>query len=114
VAEQVKSDLLAMSGAYAKDVLGGALQQSINAGRNFVFEHDEHAGELFSSEILDTNTCGHCIANDGKSYPDVAAAVRDYPTGTFRDCDGRERCRGMVIKVYQTADVTTVEPLFQA
>jgi hypothetical protein len=112
VAEETRSHLLGLSNAYAKDVLGGAVQQSINAGRKLVYQRDNEPGDLFASEILDTNTCSHCIAVDGKQYPDLLAAERDYPTGTFKDCDGRERCRGLVIKVYQTDDAVTVSSPF--
>jgi hypothetical protein len=108
VAEEVRQHLLGLSNSYAKDVLGGAVQQSINAGRALVYRRDNEPGQLFSSEILDTNTCSDCIAVDGTEYPDISAAELDYPTGTFKNCQGRERCRGTIIKVYHVDDTTTV------
>jgi hypothetical protein len=112
VAEDTRRHLLGRSDAYAKDVLGGAVQQSINAGRRLVYENDKEPGQLFASEILDQNTCTHCIAIDGTEYPDLLAAERDYPTGVYKNCDGRERCRGLVIKQYENAgSSTTSTPL---
>jgi hypothetical protein len=108
VAEEVKQHLLSLSGSSAKDMLGGAVQQSINAGRRLVFSRDNEPGRLYASEILDRNTCSHCVQIDGHEYPDILAAEHDYPTGTYKDCDGRERCRGTIVKVYENTDSTTV------
>lgn len=100
VAEQVKQFLNGLSGTYAKDVLGGAVHHSVNAGRKLVFQRDEASGTLYASELLDTNTCPKCKAVDGTQYASMLEAERDYPTGHYKDCDGRERCRGTLVKVY--------------
>lgn len=100
VAEQVKSFLNGLSGTYASDVLGGAVHYSVNAGRKLVFQRDEASGTLYASELLDTNTCPKCTAVDGTQYASLLDAERDYPTGHYRDCEGRERCRGTLVKVY--------------
>lgn len=100
VADQTSAFLIGLSGAYMADVLSGAIQQSINAGRKLVYQRDGTAGTLYASELLDTNTCSPCRSIDGTPYESLVAAERDYPTGHYRDCEGRERCRGTVIKVY--------------
>lgn len=100
VADAVRDHLRGLTGSYEKDVLGGAIQASINAGRRLVFTRDSEPGEIHSSELLDSNTCTHCVAIDGTQYQSMDEAERDYPTGHYKDCDGRERCRGMLVKVY--------------
>lgn len=100
VAEDTHGFLLGLTGAAMIDMLGGAVQQSINSGRNLVFQRDGQAGTIYASELLDSNTCSHCIAIDGTQYMSMDDALRDYPTGGFKDCEGRERCRGTVVKVY--------------
>ncbi len=100
VADAVREHLRNLTGTYEKDMLGGAIQASVNAGRRLVFTRDAEPGEIHASELLDTNTCSPCIAIDGRQYASMEEADRDYPTGHFKDCQGRERCRGMLIKVY--------------
>lgn len=100
VADEVRTFLNSRTNAVMADVLGGAIQQSINAGRNLVFQRDGQSGTIYASELLDSNTCSHCIAIDGTEYESIEASQRDYPTGGYKDCEGRERCRGTVIKVY--------------
>lgn len=100
VAEATSNHLRALTGSYEKDILGGAVQASINAGRRLVFTRDSEPGEIHASELLDSNTCTHCVAIDGTQYQNMDDAERDYPTGHYRNCDGRERCRGMLVKVY--------------
>lgn len=101
VADQVRDELRGMSWVGVREQLGGALTAAQNAGRGIVFRRDAHPGIIYGSELLDTNTCQRCIAIDGTIYEDMDSAERDYPTGGYKDCEGRERCRGTVIKVYE-------------
>ena len=110
VADQTRTFLNERTAAAAKDILAGAIQSSMNEARNLVFQRDGEDGTLYASEILDTNTCSKCIAIDGTQYETIADAVRDYPTGHYKSCDGRERCRGMVVKVYARDRETVSEP----
>jgi hypothetical protein len=103
VADETHAFLIALTGSAMHDILGGAVQQSMNAGRKLVFQGDNEPGTLYASELLDPNTCSPCIRIDGTPYESIEAAERDYPTGGFKHCDGRERCRGTVIKVYDHA-----------
>jgi hypothetical protein len=100
VAEDTHKFLIGLTGAAMMDILGGAVQQSMNAGRKLVFQRDGADGTIFASELLDTNTCSPCIHIDGTPYDSLEDAEKDYPTGGFKNCEGRERCRGMLVKTY--------------
>ena len=99
VADAVGKHLSGLSTSYLEDQLGGTLQQSLNAGRKAVMD-DGDPNAIYSSELLDKNTCEYCVAIDGKQYPDLDAAEMDYPTGGYMDCMGGPRCRGTLIAVY--------------
>jgi histone H3/H4 len=102
VADSTRDYLRGLSGAYLKDVLGGAVQQSMNAGRKLVFARDGEQGEVYASELLDANTCSECAGVDGTPYDTLSSAEQDYPGGGYKDCEGNERCRGTLVKVYST------------
>jgi histone H3/H4 len=102
VADSTRDYLRGLSGSYLRDVLGGAVQQATNAGRKLVFSRDGEEGDVYASELLDSNTCSRCTGIDGTPYDSLEAAERDYPTGGYKDCEGRERCRGTLVKVYKS------------
>lgn len=102
VAGHVRDELHAMTWVGVRDTLGGAVQGSQNAGRGLVFRRDGAAGFLYASEILDDRTCDLCDQVDGTQYTSMDDAERDYPFGGFVDCLGGGRCRGTVVKVYET------------
>ena len=111
VADEVRTYLRGLTGSYLQDILGGAVQQAMNAGRKIVFQRDGQPGDIYASELLDSNTCGPCTDIDGTPYNSVDDAEMDYPTGGYMDCEGRERCRGTLVKVYTTeAPATSAEP----
>lgn len=56
--------------------------------------------DIFSSEILDTATCGPCATADGRDYDSLADARAEYPGGYVR-CDGGGRCRGTLAFIYR-------------
>lgn len=112
VANDVRTYLRSLSGAYLRDILGGAIQQSINSGRKLVFNRDSEDGDLYASELLDSNTCSRCIGVDGRQYDTMESAERDYPTGGFKDCEGRERCRGTLVKVYKNETAPALQEPF--
>jgi hypothetical protein len=70
-----------------------------NVGRKEVFRigNPDH---IYASELLDSNTCAHCVAKDGTEYDDLLEAEKDYPTGGFKDCSGDLKCRGTLVAVY--------------
>lgn len=70
-----------------------------NRARIAVFNQAARAGliNMVASEELDSNTCGPCAAIDGTVFETGAEARAAYPTGGFKDCEGRHRCRGTVV-----------------
>jgi len=106
VAEAVVGDLNSRSDAYLREILGGAVQQSINDGRALVMK-DANPRYIYASELLDNNTCPKCIAKDGSQYESVTDAARDYPSGGYKDCEGREKCRGVLVAVYNETEPTS-------
>lgn len=105
VAAAVREHLEGLSDAFLNDMLGGALTQAQNAGRRAVMV--EKPAEIYSSELLDANTCSACASVDGKEYDDLLDADSDYPAGGFKDCLGGPRCRGTLVAVYAEGDGST-------
>lgn len=99
VADEVVSYLHGLEHRWERDQLAGAVQAASNSGRFEVFGRipSEAAVDWYSSELLDAATCAPCAEEDGKSYPDLVAATRAYPTGGFVHCKGGPRCRGTVV-----------------
>lgn len=103
VATAVVGDLSSRSDAYTREILGGAVQQAINDGRGLVM-NQANPTRIYASELLDNNTCSKCIAKDGSQYESVTDAARDYPSGGYKDCEGREKCRGVLVAVYNETE----------
>jgi hypothetical protein len=55
-------------------------------------------------EVLDSNTCGPCKDIDAAVFDDLAAAKAAYAPGAYIDCQGRLRCRGLVIALWNQED----------
>ena len=49
-----------------------------------------------STEVMDRSTCSECRAIDGTLFETYAEARTAYPTGRYRACLGRDRCRGLI------------------
>jgi hypothetical protein len=96
----VRNYLRGLRRRYFEDQLGGAVTSAQNAARVQAMD-DAPPERIYASEILDTNTCKPCRVIDGREYSNLAAALRDYPTGGFRACQGRHRCRGTLVAVYR-------------
>jgi hypothetical protein len=80
-----------------RDILHQSNQAALALGRiDIVRALTVEPSQVFSSEILDTNTCGPCRAVDGRTYATVAEAAADYPAGYAR-CSGGSRCRGVLV-----------------
>ena len=57
--------------------------------------------EIYSSELLDGNTCDPCGSVDGTRYDTLDDAMSDYPdSGPYVGCDGGARCRGTLVIVW--------------
>lgn len=102
VAAGVIDHLESMTDSYLNDILGGALTQAQNSARRAVMDQHD-AVTIYSSELLDQNTCEECAGVDGTEYAKMGDADKDYPAGGFRDCLGGPRCRGTLVAVYQEA-----------
>lgn len=109
VADQVRTDLHNLSDRYLRDILGGAIQGAINDGRGLVIQKADPT-DIYSSEILDTNTCVNCVGRDGTHYQTWEDASKDYPSGGFKDCLGREKCRGLLVAVWNETQPTFLAP----
>lgn len=104
--------------------LGGALTSAQHEGRTATYERAETtsggggdgggeggAGEegralpsvaYYGQEVNDANTCRYCREIDGRWLGNsIADARRDYPAGGYVRCEGRERCRGMVVATWR-------------
>lgn len=109
VAEQVGQHLATLTDAYLEQQLGNVLTIAQNQGRMAAAEQAMEPASWYASELLDANTCPPCAAIDGKLYATVAEARADYPVGGYKDCDGRERCRGTIVVVYDDEAPPTLQ-----
>jgi hypothetical protein len=102
VVARVDQALADLSEKGTADTLGGPLHVAQNEGRTATLQADPGTVKAFyaASEIMDKNTCEPCRTVDGKLFPDLAAAKAAYPFGGFIDCQGRLRCRGVVVTVW--------------
>lgn len=99
VASQVADELNGMTWVSARDQLTGAITQAQNLGRGLVFRRSDPT-DIYASELLDSNTCTNCVSKDGTHYQSMDDAEQDYPTGGYKECLGREKCRGLLVAVY--------------
>lgn len=101
----ISAHLGSLTSAAAEQAAAGAVSRAQNAGRAAAIAAGEADGivtTILSSEALDRNTCGPCLLIDGKTYSSLADALEDYPLGGFKSCDGRERCRGLLLTIFDT------------
>lgn len=99
VADGVDDHMKSLSDSYLRDQLGNALSMAQNQGRQAVLAAAPPA-KYFASEVLDTNTCKDCRAIDGQEFVDMDQAEEAYASGGYRLCQGRLRCRGIVVAVW--------------
>lgn len=100
VAAAVGEQIDALSDAALKEQLGGALTEAQNMGRMAVLEEAPKPEILVASELNDRSVCSPCKKIDGTRFDTLADAQRAYPSGWYRLCQGQQRCRGMVIAVW--------------
>jgi hypothetical protein len=102
VAAATATHLDGLSDVFLTDQFGGAMSAAQNGGRLSAMEHNQ-ASHIYASELLDVNTCTPCAEEDGKVFASRAAAAVDYPAGGYKECQGRLRCRGTLVAVYEEA-----------
>jgi hypothetical protein len=98
LAEEVIASINSLSESWLSNQLGAAISAAVNQTRLAVFSRG--GGEkLFASELLDSATCGPCIAIDGQLLSRDEAA-RLYAAGSYIYCEGQERCRGTIVATF--------------
>jgi ATP-dependent protease ClpP protease subunit len=100
VREQVAEHLDTLADRALRDQLGAALSAAQNAGRIAVMEGADEVASYHAVEILDKNTCEPCREIDGEEFDTLADASAAYLTGGYVKCLGRERCRGIVVALW--------------
>lgn len=98
VAGAVRAALTDLAQAKPSGLVAGNLAAAATTaqgiGREVVF-YQLPAGTRFrATEVNDRHRCEPCTAVDGTEYDSIADALADYPTGRYRACLGRDRCRG--------------------
>jgi len=102
-ADAVVEYLQGLTGQFAKDQINGALSSAMTDGRKITMTQNKPT-KIYSSELLDENTCTDCVAIDGTEYTEMDDAVGDYPTGGYMECQGGDRCRGTLVAVYEETE----------
>lgn len=103
VRDGVRDHLDSLADRALRDQLGAALTAAQNAGRLSVMAGAEKA-TYYAVEILDASTCTECSDIDGTRFDSLAEATRAYATGGYISCLGRERCRGIVVAIWDGGD----------
>jgi hypothetical protein len=98
LADEVTNSLNSLSDSWLLNQLGAAISAAVNQSRLAVFTSGD-GEKMFASEILDTATCGPCIAIDGKLLSRTEASML-YASGSYIYCDGHERCRGTIVATF--------------
>ncbi|MFI2663265.1 phage portal protein family protein [Micromonospora carbonacea] len=103
VGDAVRAALTDLSTAKNGGLVAGNLSAAATtaqaAGREQVLGELPDGTRFRATEVLDLNTCGPCRQVDGREYDTFADALADYPTGKYRACEGRDRCRGFFYAV---------------
>ncbi len=99
LADAVDERLADAQDAAVRGPVGTAMATAQTAGREAVLRAAP-AGEYYSSEILDRNTCGPCKEVDGEQFDSLEIAIKAYPVMGYKDCVGPRygnACRGMIV-----------------
>jgi HK97 family phage portal protein len=111
VAGEVDEVLAETSTASAEASIGGAVTGAQNRGRRDAYAAGP-VGSLYAVETLDKNTCGPCGRINGRfiaTTDDMGPYDALYTSlGGYKDCEGRQRCRGTVTGVWRPQ--TTSQP----
>lgn len=99
VGQLVRDHMESLTDAWPREQLGGALWAAQAQGRIAALEEAPTA-TYAGSEVLDMNTCKPCREIDGHQFESLAAAATAYATGGYINCEGRLRCRGILIAIW--------------
>lgn len=107
VGHAVSTHLRALTDAFPRKEIGGALTGAQNAARIETFRNGPVAA-LYANETLDKSTCGPCRTINGRwlgnsdNGTDMDQVNKLYPTSGYVDCEGGSRCRGTVTGVWRS------------
>lgn len=100
VAALVQTHMESLTDAWPREQLGGALWAAQAHGRWAAIDSAPDA-KWIASEVLDRNTCEPCREIDGHEFESKAAAGAAYGSGGYIECLGRERCRGVLLAIWE-------------
>jgi hypothetical protein len=88
-------------GGWVATNLGGALAQSVAAGRLATFEQAPDGIRWAASAVNDRSVCSSCAADDGRVFDSLAEALEVFPAGLGGNssCEGSLRCRCILVAV---------------
>jgi hypothetical protein len=93
VGDAVRGWLDTLTDGAPREAVEATVQAGINGGRTAAVDGGPSGARYHHSAIRDHATCANCQAADGVEYPDLDAVKAAFPTGGYRDCLGRFRCR---------------------
>jgi hypothetical protein len=109
VADHVRGELEDLTAAHTDRLARGGVARAQRTGRAATIRrHEADVVGIYSSELLDSNTCTACSHVDGTEYPDLDSAMADYPTGGYRGCEGGDQCRGTLVAIHASEQEVTV------
>lgn len=79
-----------------RETIGSVVQAGLNGGRTAAVAAGGDGARYFHSAVRDRSTCAACAAADGFEYPTLTEAEAAFPTGGYRDCEGRFKCRCVI------------------
>jgi hypothetical protein len=100
VGQVVADHMAGLTDAWLHDQLGGALLTAQAHARFRVLEGAAPALYV-ASEVLDRATCQPCRDIDGTRFDTLADAAAAYGSGRYVFCQGGNRCRGLVIALWE-------------
>lgn len=93
----------------AEDLARQTIHTAHGAGRTETAE-TMAPDEIYSSELLDGETCDACAKVDGKDYDTMAEAKTEYEAGGYGACKGGARCRGTLVFQYNALGTDAPPP----
>jgi len=110
LADAIRDELADLTTAHTDDLARGGVTRAQHTGRTATIRaHESDVVGIYASELLDSNTCTECSHVDGTEYPDLDAALADYPTGGYRACAGGDRCRGTLVAIHAAEQEVSVQ-----
>lgn len=98
VADAVSAHFDGLTSAQVEQQAAGATSRAQMAGRTHALGVADYQ-EIYASALLDANTCGECIEWDGHVFDDLESATEQFPGGGNKGCEGRDRCRCVLVGV---------------